>query len=375
MSDWDRFAETVLGTIKGVRDALTVRIEALEKREPLRGEPGEKGADGLPGRDGLNGKDGERGADGQPGRDGINGKDGERGLDGKDGLVGPRGEPGINGKDGAPADPTLIQELQAEIKALRADLLQVKALPDTSAIDAMIGARFALFQVPKDGKDGIDGKAGADGKDGKPGKDGDRGLDGKSLTVDDVAPLITKQIEQAMAKVDMPKDGIGVHAAHVDTTGRLILTYTDGRIQDLGFVKGDPGRDGQPGVPGGYGKKGEDGKDGIDGRNGKDGANGLNGKDGLGFDDMTLVFDATKGYVLRFERGTLVKEWPVPIPFDAGVWKAGAYPAGAGVTRRGSFFIAQKATSAPPDEPTPESRDWRLAVKSGRDGKPGNGRG
>ncbi len=48
-----------------------------------------------------------------------------------------------------------------------------------------------------------------------------------------------------------------------------------------------------------------------------------------------------------------------------GVWKAGAYKRGSVVTWAGSMFIANADTEAKPEE----SGDWRLAVKRGRDGK------
>ena len=110
------------------------------------------------------------------------------------------------------------------------------------------------------------------------------------------------------------------------------------------------------------GAKGDPGPAGPKGADGKDGA------PGLGFDDLDLVFDETRGYLLRCQRGTQLKEWTLPFPFDAGVWQAGrVYPKGAGTTVKGAWWIAQTDTSGRPGD----SRDWRLAVKGGRDGKDG----
>lgn len=110
---------------------------------------------------------------------------------------------------------------------------------------------------------------------------------------------------------------------------------------------------GEKGAPGPIGPKGTDGKDGAP---------------GLGFDDLDLVFDELRGYLLRCQRGTQLKEWAIPIPFDAGVWQTGRiYPKGAGVTVKGAWWIAQKDTAERPGD----SRDWRLSVKGGRDGKDG----
>ncbi len=129
-------------------------------------------------------------------------------------------------------------------------------------------------------------------------------------------------------------------------------------------------------MPGRWGDKGEPGaagKDGRDGLNGKDGSDGLNGKDGLGFDDLRVDFDEHKGWYLQFVRGSDTKSFPLPIPFDAGVWKSGqAYYKGAGTTVNGAFWIAQEYTTARPGDGTPVSaKAWRLAVKGGKDGKPG----
>jgi len=118
--------------------------------------------------------------------------------------------------------------------------------------------------------------------------------------------------------------------------------------QDL--IPGEPGKPGAPGPPG------------PASLNGKDGA------PGIGFDDLDVVFDEARGYLLRCQRGKQIKEWALPFAFDAGVWQAGrTYPRGAGTTNKGAWWIAQKDTTTRPGD----SHDWRLAVKGGRDGKDG----
>ena len=61
-------------------------VGGIDSDIPARGEPGEKGSDGLPGKDGANGKDG------LPGKDGANGKDGQN------------------------TDPAIVAEIQAAAK-------------------------------------------------------------------------------------------------------------------------------------------------------------------------------------------------------------------------------------------------------------------
>lgn len=420
------------------------------------------------------------------GRDGIDGKSGDVGPVGPVGPQGLPGRDGANGLNGKDADLTLIHELQAQVKALQAELLHTKAMPIDGQITSIVAAQLSQMPVPRDGRDGKDidpvvidamvhgavqhamksiqpPKDGTsvtvadvaplitdeveravkaipipkDGQDGKDvsletvqqlvrsevvehvlalpvPKDGasvtvkdveplikaevDRlfrsvpvpkdGIDGKSVTVSDVEPLIADVVTKAIAAIPLPKDGrdgidgkdgigkdgkdgTGLQSMRIDGNGHLVAVLTDGKEMNIGRVTGEPGRDGQPGLPGWRGEKGDPGQDGKHGRDGKNGTDGINGKDALGFEDLSFAFESSRGWIARFSRGELVKEFVLGVPFDAGVWKAGSYPKGAAVTRRGSLFIAQRETSATPDENTPESRDWRLAVKSGRDGKPG----
>lgn len=312
--------------IKAVTDALlevlqplSARLKALEDAKPRDGIDGKDGADGLPGRDG---------ADGAPGRDGADGKNGAPGADGKDGAPGEKGAAGRDGVDGAPGK------------------------------DGERGADGANGLDGAPGRDGVDGAPGRDGQDGAPGKDGERGPEGPP-----------------------GKDGV----------------------------------DGRDGVDGKDGKDGIDGKDGEPGRDGRDGLKGDPGRDALQLEINPAIdpeksyprgtyakhlgglwrsFEATSGMkgwecivegvagmdishdgrkfavTTRLSSGVEVtKEVSLPVVIDKGIFRDGeAYEAGDGVTWAGSFWIAQKDSTAKPD--TPDS-GWRLAVKRGRDGKDG----
>lgn len=322
----------------------------------LQGETGETGAKGDRGEVGPVGPVGPKGDQGIPGEPGLKGDKGDKGDPGATGPAGQNGSPGVDGKD---ADPQLIKSLQDELTRLREELITVKASivtakdgrdgrdgkdADPAMVKALVAEAVAALPVPKDGQPG------RDGKDGQPGRDGAKGETGHSVT----SALISKD-------------------------GCLVLTFSDGTTKEVGIVVGRDGRDGQDGI----------------GRDGKDGASvdlnvvksivaeavaeipkpkdGVNGADGFGFDDLGVVFDEQSGFVLRFTRGSEVKDFPIAAPFDAGVWKPGVtYPKGAGVTVKGAFFIAREQTQTRPDDGTIESaRAWRLAVKGGRDGKPG----
>lgn len=170
--------------------------------------------------------------------------------------------------------------------------------------------------------------------------------EGKSVTVDDVAPLIAAEVEKRVNDIPRPKDGepgrdgLDVKEMFRAEGGRLVAVMSDGTTRDLGIFVG---KDGDPGKP---------------------------GADGFGFDDMDVSYDGEKTITLRFTKGERTKEFAfeMPMVIDRGVYREGSeYKAGDGVTWGGSFWIAQKDTSAKPDA----GDDWRLAVKRGRDGKNG----
>lgn len=271
-------------------------------------------------RDGIDGKDGAAGKDGVDGKDGAPGKDGERGKDGANGKDGAPGRNGIDGRDGAPGTN---------------------------------GDR---------GKDGSDGGPGTNGKDGAPGRDGIDGRNGAPGT------------------------------------------------------NGDRGKDGSDGGPGTNGKDGAPGRDGIDGRVGRDGKDGEAGLDALEIsildaideqrryapatyarhrggiwrafrltEDMagweclvegidTISFDLQDGRTLHacvtLSSGREVKHTAeVPALLYRGVWREGEYTRGDVATWAGSaWHCEQKTTDKPGMSPA-----WKLAVKSGRDGKDGGG--
>lgn len=61
---------------------------------------------------------------------------------------------------------------------------------------------------------------------------------GKSVTVDDVAPIIAAEIERQVSLIPAAKDGIGVAGAIIDRENNLVLTLTNGEAKNLGLVVG-----------------------------------------------------------------------------------------------------------------------------------------
>ncbi|WP_085043854.1 hypothetical protein [Ensifer aridi] len=169
-------------------------------------------------------------------------------------------------------------------------------------------------------------------------------IDAKALGLE-LAAIVKAQLDPMAARIaelekrlaEARSVPVSVAGALIDRTGSLVLTMSDGTTKDLGPIVG---RDGDP------------------------------GKDGLGFDDFDVSYDGEKTVTLKFTQGERVKEFAftMPVVIDRGVYRDGSqYKAGDGVTWGGSFWIAQKDTSAKPDA----GDDWRLSVKRGRDGKNG----
>jgi len=102
------------------------------------------------------------------------------------------------------------------------------------------------------------------------------------------------------------------------------------------------------------------------------GADGEPGADGLGFDDLTFAHDGERGFVLRFIKGAVVKEFPFTIagvPIYRATYTAGhSYSAGDVVTYGNQAWIAKTTTFSKPGD---GGSDWHLAVRKGADGKDG----
>ena len=176
------------------------------------------------------------------------------------------------------------------------------------------------------GADGAPGKDGADGSSGEPGPQGEPGKDG--------APGMQGEAGPAGAPGQDGKDG----------------------------APGAPGRDGLPGQPGIAGRAGADGAPGRDGADGKDGAPG---RDGGSVEDFAIEINGrVLGIAMQIGGQPVMRTVKLDFPLVRGIWKPGRYDKGDIVTYQGSAFIALCDTSA-----KPETADWRLMVKRGRDGK------
>ncbi len=171
---------------------------------------------------------------------------------------------------------------------------------------------------------GLDGKDGKDGIDGKDGVNGENGKDGS-----------------------VGRDGADVVAAFRDSDGHLILTLSNGVTKDVGLIHG---------------------------RDGKDGLPGKNGLDGLGFRDMSAVWDGERTLIFKFVLEDRVEELSVQIPIVLfrGAWIRGQqYKQGDNVMWEGSSWVAICDTELQPGTGDRKETGWVMAVRRGRDGDDG----
>lgn len=215
------------------------------------------------------------------------------------------------------------EELAAIVKTATAPLIaENKAL--LARLEAM-ERRLADMPVPRDGKDGA------------------AGVDGKSVTAEDVAPLIAQEVSRAVAAIPPPRDGVDGKDADPEAVAALVHD----RIKDalaamqeaINAIPAAPELPDIPamveaavaaipapqdGAPGADGKSvsvddvlpalrdqvakfldgvplPQDGTPGKDGRDGKDGAPGEKGADGIGL--AGAIIDRDGGLVVTLTNG------------------------------------------------------------------------
>lgn len=186
----------------------------------------------------------------------------------------------------------------------------------------------------------------------------ERPQDGKSVTVDDMRPLVDEAVSKAVSAIPVPKDGApgkdgrdgcDVVDAMQDKDGNLVVSFSDGRMKNVGQVCG---------------------KDGLNGTAGKDGRDGFS----LENFDAELMKDG-RTVLLRFEQGerAFAVELGIPAMIYRGVYREDEeYAKGDTVTFGGSLWHcdAETVKGMKPDA-IGEQKSWTLCAKKGRDGKDG----
>lgn len=271
-----------------------------------------------------------------------------------------------------------------------------KALDERPDLEAIAKQAAALIPEPKDGEPGRDANMDALKEYlAELVKAIPAPADGKSVTVDDVAPLIRQEVAKAMSEVPPAKDGESVTVDDVrpilaDLVGKAVADLpppAPGKDADMEALRahlGDLVKGIQlPTVPtidevaATFERRFSDltlswerqARETFD-----KAADRMpipkDGRDALPLEcfDLALGEDG-RTVTVKMQAGDVVVEKSVRIAsvIDRGVFSAEkSYEQGDGTTYGGCYWIAQK--DAPEGVPG-GSADWRLAVKKGRDGK------
>lgn len=290
-------------------------------------------------------------------------------------------------------DDELMQAMAEEVKAFVAEAT-APLLGKIADLEARIAAIPAGAVGPA-GAPGAEGKPGPEGKSitaddvtplltalvtaavdalppaqvGPQGAEGKPGAEGKSITAEDVEPLLDGLVRSAVAALPPAAAGPqglpgepGAKGADAVINEPMIAELVTRTVNErVALIPAPtPGRDGQPGVPGAPGKDGDKGTAGLPGKDGIDGLEQVEFSVALKDDNRTLEFALSRGEIVKTHAVT------APWPLDVGTYKMEReYAPGDGVTDNGCFWIAQEKTTDRPGT----SAAWRMAVKKGRDGK------
>ena len=272
-----------------------------------------------------------------------------------------------------------------------------KALAERPDLDAIAKQAAALVPVPENGKDadpGVIKQMVADAVAELPAAE--RGEDGKSVTLEDVAPMIREGVAKAAADLPPAKDGQSVTAEDVrpmlsDLVAEAVKALPapePGKDADMDAIKqhvdqmvkgiepaAAPTVDE---VAATFERRFSDlalswerqARDTFDKAADRMPAP-KDGRDALPLDSFDLTLgDDGRTVTVKMQAGDTVLEKSVKIAavVDQGVFSKehDNYEKGDGTTYGGCYWIAQK--DAPEGVPG-GSADWRLAVKKGRDGK------
>lgn len=386
----------------------------------LKGKDGEPGKDGINGTDGTDGQDGQPGKSAyeiavDAGYEGskeswlasLRGEQGPQGIQGEQGIQGPQGIEGASGSDG-----------------LSAYEVARKNGYDGSEAEWLSSLKGATGETGPQGPKGDTGDSGSKGDTGETGPQGEPGSDGVSITnavVNDSGHLIIslsndQTLDAGYVKgtdgtsinikgdldstSELPSSGQqlgdcylisgdlwvytnstesgsingfknagtiqgpagkGISSVAVNSSGQLVVTYSDSTTDNLGKVVGDNGKSAyQIAVDGGYdgsesdwiaslkGEKGDSGDKGPQGDPGTDGKNGDNGQSAyqiwlsLGNTGTESDFIAS----LKGEQGIQGVQGKQGIQGEQGIQGVQGQPGESGADGRSIVKVEFKSSSA-----------------------------
>lgn len=284
-----------------------------------------------------------------------------------------------DGEPGKDADPEHVRQLvEAAVAELPApkDGKSVTVEDVLPVIDGMLEKAVASLPAPKDGKTVTADEVAALVDEAVAKLPAPQ--DGKSITLDDVLPVISNALEKAVADLPVPQDGKSVTADEVQA---LVDDAVSKCMQAMSLPKdGEPGRDAVhieilPAVDiakcyprGTYATH----RGGL--WRSYEATVGLKGWECIveGVASIGIEQDGDRSFkaVATLSGGrTEEKSLTFPMMIYRGVFGGGDHAPGDTVTWAGSLWHCDEPTSDKPGETG--SKGWRLAVKKGRDGKDG----
>lgn len=199
---------------------------------------------------------------------------------------------------------------------------EVKALMSAVAVTVKeyIGPLLARIKALEE-RQPLPGSPGEKGEPGKDGTPGQNGADGKSITLDDVRPMLEAELSKWALDFE-----------------RRAQTTLERAIDKMPMPK--------------------------------DGAPGKDGKDAFSLEDFSIDYDGERIITLKFHQGERLvsRELYIPAMIYRGIHREeNTYQQGDCVTLGGSVWFAKNTPQGRPGI----SDDWQLCVKKGRDGRDG----
>ncbi|WP_313328063.1 phage gp6-like head-tail connector protein [Enterobacter oligotrophicus] len=218
--------------------------------------------------------------------------------------------------------------------------------------------------------------------------------DGKSVTVDEIIPLLEGLVSKAVGEIPVPKDGKSVTVEDVRPMIQEIITASMPELPDVKSLVSEAVAELPDAEPG---KDGEDGRDALaleihplidEGKSYPRGSyathngglwrayektHGMRGWECLvdGVAGVDIEHSEQRSFTLTVNRTSGISEtktFDVPVMIYQGVFKSGQeYQPGDTVTWGGSIWHCDEKTMDKPGETG--SKGWTLAAKRGRDGR------
>lgn len=194
--------------------------------------------------------------------------------------------------------------------------------------------------------------------------------DGKSVTLDDVRPLVEELVSKAVAALPAPEKGkdadLDVLKSHIGELVKTIQPAAPLPVPSVEEIAGTFERRFSD-LTLSWERQARDTFEKAADRMPKP----KDGQDALSLENFDMVLgDDGRTVTVKMQAGETVIEKSVKIAavIDRDIFKTGgAYEKGDGVSYGGSFWIAK--CDAPKGVPGSGETDWRCAVKKGRDGK------